>query len=233
MGDVSIIARRLADGHVQYGWSGNGGYFSMVGIRLLLWYQEPESVEYLFSLGQTSLIGRIGSEKGGFNWYETHCPTGEPFWLDNTERMIFSKIVFIDYGYFYDLDHKWYYIIPGPFRIKLPLELIENNLDERDYEFTYEREVEARIARFILNDYKKTDPIFEELIRTKGYTSEAILENIGENDVPSLYNLYRKYRDIYDYFDDWILVKSNANHTEISEIVVKKKTDVHIETCKW
>ena len=32
MGDVSIIARRLADGHVQYGWSGNGGYFSMVGI---------------------------------------------------------------------------------------------------------------------------------------------------------------------------------------------------------
>ncbi|MBC5651094.1 hypothetical protein [Blautia segnis] len=233
MGDVSIIARRLADGHVQYGWSGNGGYFSMVGIRLLLWYQEPENVEYLFSLGQTSLIGKIGSEKGGSNWYETHCPTGEPFWLDNTERMIFSRIMFIDYGYFYDLDHKWYYTIPGPFRIKIPLELIENNLDERDYEFKYECEVEARIARFILNDYKKTDPIFEEFIHTKGYTSEVILANISENDTPSLYNLYCKYRDIYDYFDDWILVKSNANHTEISEIVVKKKMDVHIETCKW
>lgn len=27
MGDVSIIARRLTDGHVQYGWSGNGGYY--------------------------------------------------------------------------------------------------------------------------------------------------------------------------------------------------------------
>ncbi len=39
----------------------------MVGIRLLLWYQEPKNVEYLFSLGQTSLIGKIGSEKGGFN----------------------------------------------------------------------------------------------------------------------------------------------------------------------
>ena len=51
------------------------------------------NVEYLFSLGQTSLIGKIGSEKGGFNWYETHCPTGEPFWLANTERMIFSRIV--------------------------------------------------------------------------------------------------------------------------------------------
>ena len=93
MGDASIIARLLANGHVQYGWSGNGGYFSMIGIRLLLWYQEPKNVEYLFSLGQTSLIGKIGSEKGGFNWYETHCPTGEPFWLANTERMIFSRIV--------------------------------------------------------------------------------------------------------------------------------------------
>ena len=92
-GDASIIARLLANGHVQYGWSGNGGYFSMGGIRLLLWYQEPKNVEYLFSLGQTSLIGKIGSEKGGFNWYETHCPTGEPFWLANTERMIFSRIV--------------------------------------------------------------------------------------------------------------------------------------------
>ena len=81
MGDASIIARLLANGHVQYGWSGNGGY------------QEPKNVEYLFSLGQTSLIGKIGSEKGGFNWYETHCPTGEPFWLANTERMIFSRIV--------------------------------------------------------------------------------------------------------------------------------------------
>ena len=53
MGDASIIARLLANGHVQYGWSGNGGYLSMVGIRLLLWYQEPKNVEYLFSLGQT------------------------------------------------------------------------------------------------------------------------------------------------------------------------------------
>ena len=31
MGNVSIIARCLPDGHVQYGWSGNGGYFKVVG----------------------------------------------------------------------------------------------------------------------------------------------------------------------------------------------------------
>ena len=56
MGDISIIARRLEDGHVQYGWSGNGGYYKVVGIRLLLWYLEPEDVEYLFGLGQRQLI---------------------------------------------------------------------------------------------------------------------------------------------------------------------------------
>lgn len=26
MGDASIIARLLANGHVQYGWSGNGAF---------------------------------------------------------------------------------------------------------------------------------------------------------------------------------------------------------------
>ena len=47
MGDASIIARLLANGHVQYGWSGNGGYFSMGGIRVLLWYQEPKNVDII------------------------------------------------------------------------------------------------------------------------------------------------------------------------------------------
>ena len=88
MGDISIIARRLEDGHVQYGWSGNGGYYKVVGVRLLLWYLEPEDVEYLFGLGQTALIGKRGSEYGGYRWIETHDLTGEPFWLDYSERSI-------------------------------------------------------------------------------------------------------------------------------------------------
>lgn len=44
--------------YVQYGWSGNGGYFRVVGLRLLVWYKAPEDVEYLFRLGQTSFIGK-------------------------------------------------------------------------------------------------------------------------------------------------------------------------------
>ncbi len=68
MGDISIIARRLTDGHVQYGWSGNGGYFRNVGVRLLAWYDDPEMVEYLFGLGQLSELGQPGSERGGSSW---------------------------------------------------------------------------------------------------------------------------------------------------------------------
>lgn len=103
MGNISIMARRFSDGHVQYGWSGNGGYFSFTGAHLLQWYQNSDAVEYLFGLGQTACVGRVGSENGGCSIMETNAPTGRPFWLGNTEREIFSKINWIDYGYFYDL----------------------------------------------------------------------------------------------------------------------------------
>ena len=212
MGDISIIARRLEDGHVQYGWSGNGGYYKVVGIRLLLWYLEPEDVEYLFGLGQTALIGKRGSEYGGYRWIETHDLTGEPFWLDYSERSIFSRIVFIDYGYFYDLDHKWYYIIPGPFRIKMPLELIDQNVDERNFEFDFCIKVQDKILRYILGDYREKNPEFAEFLNKEGYCVEDILENISEDGLLSVMEFYHKYRTIFDYFDDWILIKTNEEN---------------------
>ena len=120
MGDISVIARRLKDGHVQHGWSGNGGYYGMVGARLLEWYTEPEQVEYLFGLGQMGLIGAPGSEHGGYSFFETHSLKNMPHYLGCCENDIFSKIAFIDYAYLYDRDDKWYYIAPRAFKIKIP-----------------------------------------------------------------------------------------------------------------
>ena len=57
MGDISIIARRLEDGHVQYGWSGNGGYYKVVGVRLLFWYLEQEDVDELIIATNSSVEG--------------------------------------------------------------------------------------------------------------------------------------------------------------------------------
>ena len=92
MGDYSVFARRLENDYVQYGYSGSEGYVKNIGFRLLDWYRDPEDMEYLFGLGQTNLIGKKGSENGGEHWYLSHRLTGEPCWLDRTERMMFSKI---------------------------------------------------------------------------------------------------------------------------------------------
>lgn len=230
MGDVSIIARRLADGHVQYGWSGNGGYFKSVGARLLLWYQDQENVEYLFGLGQTSLIGAPGSEHGGFPFMQTHSLMGKGFWLDYTEQSIFSKIAFIDYAYFFDVDYKWYYIIPGPFSIKIPLTLIAQNLDEQGYEFEYLRSVQNDVLVYIFGEYRENDTEFAGFLDQEGYSIEDVKKNIRENGVLSVGKFYRQYKKIYDYFDNWILIKTNAERTDI---IVKKKTEEHLETCEW
>ena len=95
---------------------------------------------------------------------------------------------FVDYGYFYDIDHKWYYIIPGPFRIKMPLELIKNRLDEEDHEFDFRDEVGAKVASFILQDYQKYDSAFADFLKNKGYDEETTLEKISEMDCPQTTN---------------------------------------------
>lgn len=140
---------------------------------------------------------------------------------------------FVDYGYFYDIDHKWYYIIPGPFRIKMPLELIKNRLDEEDHEFDFRDEVGAKVASFILQDYQKYDSAFADFLKNKGYDEETTLEKISEDGLPSNYKLFERYPSIYKYFDDWVLIKTNADNTEISEIIVKKRSKIHVETCNW
>lgn len=57
LGDISIIARRLEDGHVQYGWSGNGGYYKVVGVRLLF---------MVFGAGRCGISFWIGADR--INW---------------------------------------------------------------------------------------------------------------------------------------------------------------------
>ena len=140
---------------------------------------------------------------------------------------------FVDYGYFYDIDHRWYYVIPGSFRIKMPLELIKNRLDEDDYEFDFRDEVEAKVSSFILQNYQKYDFAFADFLKNKGYDAEKILEEISEDGLASSYKLFERFPYIYKYFDDWILIKTNADNTEISEIIVKKRSKKHVETCNW
>lgn len=117
MVDIGIIARRLSPDYVQYEWSGNRCNYKSSGSILQEYYNTPELVEYLFGLGQLSLLFTPYSEKENDRLRNT--PTGKPHWVGQSEREIFSKIMFIDYGYFYDSDKRWYYVVPGPFRISV------------------------------------------------------------------------------------------------------------------
>ncbi len=239
MGDISIIARRLEGGaRVQYGWSGNGGCYKVVGARLLSWYDDIESVEYLFGLGQMEFIGKPKSEYGGEAMIYTNEPTGTPHWLGNTEREIFSRIAFIDYGYFYDLDKTWYYIIPGPLRIKVPLLYIDNHLDERNYEFDERNRIEKLVAEYILEDYYSSDMDFQSHVM-ENYPQgiEEIRKNVLNEDIGNpCYYLWDKYKAVLEYFDDWVVVKS-SNMIDISDIIVHKKQDEEsedrVETIDW
>lgn len=236
MGDISIIARRLKDGAgVQYGWSGNGGYFSMVGNRLLQWYNNPEKVEYLFGLGQLKLLGKPDSERGGMAWFLTHQETGEPHWMGETEREIFSRIAFVDYGYFYDLDHTWYYIMPGPFRIKIPLQYISAHLNEYGDEFEALGDIVRQVAAYILGDYYEHDPQFRTLA-AREYEQDitAIREAVLSDADDPLYYLWEHYKKIYEYFDEWVVVRAAEDMEEIKEIMVRRRQDgERMETIYW
>ena len=41
------------------------------------------------------------------------------------------------------------------------------------------------------------------------------------------------YNDIYNYFDEWIIVLVNEETHEITGFKMKRKTENHIETIDW
>ena len=229
MGDISIIARRLRGGYVQYGWSGNGGYFRNVGRKLLDWYDTPEMVEYLFELGQVSLLGAPHSEKGGYSLMLTTRCTGSPHHLGNTERKIFSQIAFIDYGYFYDLDRRWYFVKPGPFRIKYPLALLANVVDSGGDEFEFIHDTGRQLLEYILGEYRKKDSAFQELLAQEGLQAEEVLKTLLADDYP-IHKFFEHYEPLFRYFDDWVVVETDENFTEVIGFQVCKAGEVHVET---
>ncbi len=232
MASICVIARRLRDGHVQYGWGGGAGYFDFAGRRLLQWYDTPDKVEYLFSLGQVSRLGIPGSENGGFIIMETHDITGTPHYLGLSEQEIFSKIRFVDYGYFYDLDNRWYYITNRPIHLKLPLELLPSKLDDRGYEHSYLLETEHTLFHHIFNKYMMENPTFATLLHEHNETKDSISELLTQTNHPTHY-LYEHYKWCYNYFNPWVVCKVNDSCEDIIGFTIKPKDPKHLETIDW
>lgn len=232
MGDISIIARRLPDKGIEYGWSGNGGYFKNVGISALT-YQDDEDVERLFALGEISHLGIPGSEHFK-SWIWSTVPANSPMNRNKSERWMFSQIAFIDYGYFREPDGDWYYVIPSPFRVKIPLFLVYNHLDDDLFEFVYLSAVQHEIGKFIFDKYPDADPDFLPYLSDLGINAEEVKKAILDSDYP-LHELYELHRPVFNYFDDWIVVDCDENYQEITNIYMRPRAPEaeRLETCDW
>lgn len=163
---------------------------------------------------------------------------GTPHELGTTEREIFSKIAFVDYGYFYDLDGKWYYIDPGPLRIKMPLELVDHHLNQNGDEFDFTYSVVSRVGQTILGRWYEDDPDFHSYLDEHGIDAVIVKQFYDRfgGDEPGwrvMLDLDRSHPSVLQYFDPWVLIRSDADYQEITEIVLSKWEDPHVETIHW
>ena len=117
----------------------------------------------------------------------------------------------------------------------MALELGYNNLDEDDFEFDFLEEIQDKVLTYILTEYIENHPKFAEVLKKEGYTPEEIMKTIREKEsgLLNMYRFFEKYRNVFTYFDDWILVKADEEYSEVTEIIVKEKGVAHIETNLW
>ena len=191
----------------------------------------------MFGLGQLRSLWEPGSENASGRVFKTEC-TGTPHNLGTTEREMFSKIMFIDYGYFYDLDSKWYYIVPGPLRIKMPLALVAHNLDERGYEFKFIDEVVTAVGRHLLGKRYQEDWVYRAYLENNIITAETMQDLYDRLDGEMtgwevMSDIWSHHRAILQYFDDWVLVRADSEGKEIHEIILQKAETPRVETIYW
>lgn len=251
MGDISIIARRLPDGRVQYGWSGNGGYCRTVGVPLLKWYNTPEMVDYLFGLGQLSCLAAplTGEYEWDEIWHTT--PIGRPhFWADS-EQGIYRGIAYVDYAYFYDVDQRWYYLDYRYFNIKIPLESVWQYLARtgEHLELKFFWKIHAHVFSHVMGTLYEQDEGFRALAdqhtddRAKilNATSKIIAADLTNSNDESeaenllwneLYPFFRENKWIYDYLDRWAVVIPTANG-DVEKVILRKREEPRKETIEW
>ena len=243
MGTINILARRRADGAVQYGWSGSW-HAKNVGQVLDEWYRNDAMVDYLFGLGQVANLCAPLSEtcNGRGPEYRT-CLTGNPYWTATSEREIFSRVFLADAAYLYDTDGRWYYISVWPMHIKIPLELVVGHLSSTGSIQAYSQQIEKMVAKRILVDWPNTDPEFADLLeqtmsdstlRSRAWWDgrKKKIEAILESKCP-LSKVAYDWADLLEYFDNWAVVVPDETHKNAKEILLRRASPDREETICW
>lgn len=237
MGDISVIARRLSDKYVQYGWGGNAGYPGTVGTRLWMYYNTPEMVEYLFGLGQLRQLCKPGSENSADPFRTT--PTGQPHWVGTSELDIYNRIAFVDHAYLYDLDGTWYYIAPLIIHTKIPLDTTLRHTDHGILDLEFRLHME-RIMFKIVEQWFGGNAQFREYATKMGYDDRRISElgqMVTQTDEDSClyenYELMESLSKLYYYFDPWAVAKTDERGEHINGVILRPRSDQHVETINW
>lgn len=185
-------------------------------------------VEYLFGLGQLQHLWKPHSETCGSGVFRT-VRDGTPHWVADSERWMFSRIAFIDYGYFYDADQVWYYVVPGPFRLKIPLALAAENLDDRSFEFPFLKKVDRLVLDEIFSG-RHTECLTHSGLNTEEI--QKIYAELMQEDGP-LYQLWNRYRSVFQCFDDWVLIRPDESGENVGDIILRPSEEPHKETIFW
>ena len=232
MKDACIIARRLEDERVQYGCGGFCGDFWNAGRKLLGYYDNPQLVEYLFGLGELNFLGLPGSEKGKQEVALSHVLNGRPHCFADTERRIFDQIPDIGRGYFYDLDNRWYYVVSGPVRIKIPMQLLYNNCEKLEDENIFiSEQVEWLLLRHLVEQCYEEDEVFRKLCNDKEQFEKDL-----ESGPHIFFRLFELYPLVYMYFDDWVVVVSDRSDEKIVDFKLRRREEWNgsrLETINW
>ncbi|MBQ9200335.1 MAG: hypothetical protein IJ141_09180 [Lachnospiraceae bacterium] len=180
----------------------------------------------------------------------------------DSEHDIFFNNEETEYVSFMDTDNIWYCVHMGIFIVKLPLDFVKDKIcSVESYEFIdkqnnridefkscesnfknisedvideidFWESIDRAIITYILKDYYAESEDFRKYMEENSFRRDEII-GIIEDKKDGIKYFCEKYYDVINYFDNWVLIKTDDTNSSINKIVLKKKGDKHIETSNW
>ena len=218
-----VIARKLENGIVQYGYDAYGDGCRKIASELLEKYNTPESVEELFSEKGITALGKTDAES------QTEYSRRNSLSFSGSEDGMLGW--FVDSLFFYDSDNVWYFIVAGHdrLRIKIPLEYVLLHPDAVISDSEERKILSERLISHILGAYHYTDPQFALLLSEKFPEGvESIRREVRQADNPAQWLSYM-YPEIIEYFDSPVSAATAKDGTEITGFEIRKKDNKKAE----
>ena len=121
----------------------------------------------------------------------------------------------------------------------MPLAYIAQHLDSNGDEYEELNRLSRRVAEYILGDFYSSDSDFQSLVLERYPQGIDTIQQAVLADDKWLYPSSQlfNYKAIYDYIDDWVVIKTSEDKKDITGIVVRKNQKElgteRVETIDW